>query len=175
MENLNILCTGNPNDFTIACFVKEAFPNTVFISRSNGYNLDMTDSTNEKLFRNKIQDFNVFINSSWVNGNQQKLLEIVQQEWSNKKNCFIINIGSNAEFDGDNFFDKNYAQKKLDLRELSLSSNSKHFRTTHIILGGLQNSIDTVDDYKLKLIDVVAIIKWILNCNVRIPLISIEA
>lgn len=175
MEKYKILCTGNPDNFTIARFVKEVFPDTVFISRSNGYNLDMTDDINEQLFREKIQDFNVFINSSWINGNQQKLLEIVQQEWQNKKNCFVINIGSNAEFDGDNFFDKNYAQKKLALREYSLSVNNKDFRTTHIILGGLQDSIDTQDDYKIKLNEVVSIIKWILSCNVRIPLISVEA
>lgn len=175
MAKHKILCTGNPYNFTIAHFVKEAFPDTTFISRSNGYNLDMTDDVNEQLFRKKIQDFNVFINSSWINGNQQKLLEIVQQEWLNKKNCFVINIGSNAEFDGENFFDKNYSQKKLELREYSLSVNTKDFRTTHIILGGLQDSIDTHDDYKLRLNDVVSIIEWILSCNVRIPLISVES
>jgi hypothetical protein len=175
MEHYKILCTGNPDDFTIAHFVKEAFPDTVFVSRSNGYNLDVTDNKNEQLFRNKIKDFNVFINSSWIDGNQINLLEIVQQEWLNKKDCYVINIGSNAEFDGDNFFDKNYSRKKLELRELSLASNTKDFRTTHIILGGLQSTTETVDDNKIKLNDVVETVKWILNCNVRIPLISIEA
>lgn len=175
MENLKILCTGNPNDFTIARFVKEEFPNTVFVSRSNGFDLNVADSVNEHLFRNKIKDFDIFINSSWVDGNQTKLLEIVKQEWVNKKVAYVINIGSNAEFDGDNFFDKNYSSKKLALRESSLALNTKNFRTTHIILGGLHLSTETIDDHKLKLIDVVQTIKWILNCHFRIPLISIEA
>lgn len=174
MENLKILCTGNPDDFTIARFIKQEFPDAVFLSRSNGFDLNMSENTNEQLFRNKIKDFNVFINSSWIDGNQTKVLEIVQQEWQNKKLCNVINIGSNAEFDGDNFRDKNYSRKKLALRESSLALNTKNFRTTHIILGGLESSTDTIDDYKIRLTDLVKTIKWILDCNVRIPLISIE-
>ena len=66
MKKYKILCTGNPNDFTIARAVKTVFPDADFASRATGYDLRMWDPKDEEHFRSQIVNYDVFINSAFI-------------------------------------------------------------------------------------------------------------
>jgi hypothetical protein len=99
-----ILCTGNPTHTTVASAVKQHFDNVDFASRATGYDLRFWDSGSEDFFRDKIKNYNVFINSSFIcSGGQLALLETTWQVWSSAGiRGTIINIGSTSEFLGIN-------------------------------------------------------------------------
>jgi hypothetical protein len=91
-NNYKILCTGNPNDYTVARAVKQIFPNADFACRSTGYDLRMWNPTDEEYFKKNIVNYNILINSSFVsNGAQQKILEITRSLWQSG-NVFNISI-----------------------------------------------------------------------------------
>ena len=46
-----ILCTGNPNDYTVARAIKQIFPDADFACRSTGYDLRMWDPKDEEHFK----------------------------------------------------------------------------------------------------------------------------
>ena len=93
-----ILCTGNPNDYTIARAVKQVFPDADFASRATGYDLRMWEHSTEDFFKENIVKYNVLINSAFIsNGAQQKILEITSSLWTTGH---IFNIGSSAEYEG---------------------------------------------------------------------------
>lgn len=176
-----ILCTGNPTHATVASAIQKKFPAADFASRATGYDLRFWDPGGEDLFRTKIKNYTVLINSSFIcGGGQLALLETTYQEWSNNGICgHIINIGSTAEWMGidDNRIDDlygNYSIQKRALRDRSLQLNNKHgIRTSHIVAGGLDDgkpehagwlSLDLMADT----------IAWILSNPADIPLLAIQ-
>lgn len=166
-----ILCTGNPEHFTIARAIKEIFPDAHFASRSTGYDLRMWDPSDEIFFCNNIKNYNVLINSSHIsNGAQQKILQLAHAQW---KVGHIFNIGSTAEYEGRNSFFPLYSVEKRSLRDLSLSLNSKYLKTTHMTLGAL-NDNKPGNEINLDPIVVAQTIKWILDNNLNIPIIGVE-
>lgn len=164
-----ILCTGNPNDRGIAQALKSVFPDTEFVSRSTGFDL----STNEGLskFEDKIKSFNVFVNvSQVVPGTQEKLLRLTHKHWTTGH---VFNIGSVAEYSRWADFDPPYSAEKLSLREAGLELSSELFKTTHMIVGGFQDSSDD-SDRKMDPIHIVNAIKWVLESEIDIPIIGLE-
>jgi hypothetical protein len=166
-----ILCTGNPDHYTIARAIKEIFPEAHFASRSTGYDLRMWEQKDEKFFCDNIRNYNILINSSHIsNGAQQKILQLTHQHW---KVGHIFNIGSTAEYEGRNSFFPLYSVEKRALRDLSLLMNSQYLKTTHMTLGGL-NDRKPGNERNLDPIHVARTIKWILDTNLNIPIIGIE-
>lgn len=171
MNNYRILCTGNPNDFTVARAVKQIFPTADFASRATGYDLRMWDLVDEDHFKKQIVNYNVLINSSFVSGGaQQKILEITRELWSEGH---VFNIGSTAEYEGRNSFFPLYSVQKRSLRDMSLSMCSQKFKTTHMTVGGLNDGKQEHADW-LDPIEIANTIKWILDSKVNIPIIGIE-
>jgi hypothetical protein len=168
-----ILCTGNPNDYTIARAIQKVFPNADFASRNTGYDLRFWDSKDEMYFRGNLKNYNVLINSSFVsNGAQQKILEVTRDCW---ESGHVFNIGSTAEYEGiKSNLPMTYCVQKRALRDMSLSLNSNKFRTTHIIAGGLNDNKAGHENW-LNPDKVASIINWILHSDLNIPLIGIEA
>ena len=166
-----ILCTGNPNDYTVARAIKQIFPDADFACRSTGYDLRMWDPKDEEHFRKNIVNYNVLVNSSFVsNGAQQKILEITHELWTSGH---VFNIGSTAEYEGRNSFFPLYSIEKRALRDFSLSMNSKCLKTTHMVVGGL-NDNKPGNEKNLNPIEVARVIEWILKNNLNIPIIGIE-
>ena len=164
---MKILCTGNPKD-GIACSLKELYPDTMFISRSNGY--DLTTDNGKDKFKNLLADYNVFINHSQLDGDlQRQLLTVVSQAWTHGH---VVNIGSVLEFKKWEFIEPAAAEEKRKLRDLSLELSSEHFKTTHLIVGGLQSCND--DPLRIHTDRVAETIKWILENENHIPLLYVD-
>ena len=165
-----ILCTGNPNDSTLAKGIKEVFPDADFIHLSVGY--DLTTEQGLEKFKNKIRDYNVFINSSRIaDGVQCSLLTIARQEWSEGH---VFNIGSILENDFFEWFSPDDAKDKKKLRQLSLDLSSDKFKTTHIVTGGF---VDRSPHAHLKMnpSNIANAIKWILEAkDFYVPIIGVE-
>jgi len=166
-----ILCTGNPNDFTVARAVKAVFPSADFASRSTGYDLRMWDPKDEIHFCNQIVNYNVLINSAFISGGaQQKILELTRKMW---KAGHVFNIGSTAEYEGRKSFNPLYSVQKRALRDMSLSMCSKVFRTTHMTVGGLDDG-KPEHGHNMNPIHIANAIKWVLDNSVNIPIIGLE-
>jgi hypothetical protein len=181
--NIMILCTGNPTHNTIASAIQRKFPSTEFASRATGYDLRFWDPGSEGMFRNKIKNYNVFINSSFIcGGGQLALLEATFQEWSSLGiKGHIINIGSSAEWMGVDDTRVNndtygiYSIQKRALRDRSLQlNNKKGIKTSHIIAGGLNDGKPEHDTW-LDLDTVANTIDWILSNPADIPLLAIQS
>jgi hypothetical protein len=175
-----ILCTGNPNDPTVASAVKKIFPQAEFASRSTGYDLRFWDPSSEDHFKQQIANYSVFINSSFICDNGQlALLETAHSVWSkNQIKGHIFNIGSTAEHLGIDVTDNLYARysiQKRSLRDRSLQLNGKHgIKTTHITASGLNDGLPEHSNW-LNLAHVAQTIQWILQHPCTIPLIEIHA
>jgi hypothetical protein len=167
-----ILCTGNPNkQGTLANIVKEVFPSTDFVHLSAGY--DFTTSEGLEKFRNKIKDYNVFINAthSQIRGLQIKLLKIAREEWSDGH---VFNIGSVLENDFFSWFSPEDAEEKRQLRTLSLDLCSERFKTTHLVVGGFKDQKPDAP-FKMDPIHIIKGIEWVLAADgFHVPIIGIE-
>jgi hypothetical protein len=175
---MNILCSGNPTHQTVASAISKTFSAADFASRATGYDLRFRDPGSEAYFRNQIVNYNVFINSSFVaDGVQLKLLEITYQEWMRADiKGHVINIGSTAE-NSDNQRYASYVNSKRLLRKYSLELNEESgisgVRTTHIIVGGVDDKKPEHTNW-LDLNHVASAINWVLLQPFNIPLIQLE-
>jgi len=178
-----ILCTGNPNQITVASAVARQFPQAQFASRATGYDLRFWDPGSEDYFREQIAKFDIFINSSFIcGGGQLALLETTFEVWSETRTQgHIINIGSSAEFLGTNdpkaavgVYGK-YSIQKRALRDRSLQlNNQNHIKTTHIIAGGLNDGKPEHESW-LNLDTLAETIAWVLKNPADIPLLYIQS
>lgn len=175
-----ILCSGNPNDQTVASAVRRLWPEASFASRATGYDLRFWTPGSEDFFRQNIVNYRVFINSSFICGNGQlQLLETAHQSWSDAGiHGYIINIGSTAEHMGINEAKEVYATysiQKRSLRDRSLQLNGKNnIKTSHIIAGGL-NDGKPENSQCLDLDHLASVIKWIIDAPYSMPLLQIES
>jgi hypothetical protein len=166
-----ILCTGNPKDQGIAQAILKIFPNAEFVSRTNGYNLRYPSKEIETKFREKLKNYNIFINNAYIDyGCQENLLKIVREEW---QEGHVFNIGTLDEYEKWAWREPEYTEEKRRLRELGLMMGNEKFKTTHIIVGGFQalteGSLKTMDP-----IHIAESIKWILDAPFEVPIIGIE-
>jgi hypothetical protein len=177
-----MLCTGNPNHITVASAINRKFPSTKFASRATGFDLRFWTPGSEDFFRKEINNYNIFINSSFIcGGGQLALLETTWDEWSkNNIQGHIINIGSTAEWMGvsnipvDSVYGI-YSIQKRSLRDRSLQlNNKKGIKTSHIIAGGLNDGKPEHSAW-LSLDSLANTIDWIIHHPENIPLLEIQA
>lgn len=158
---MKIICTGNPNSPTnIANSVKKYFPNTTFVHKSNGY--DFSTDQGVQQFKDLVQDYDVFINSSYIGpGIQEQLLIAAREVWSKGH---VFNIGSTVEYQTFKVDDQTYLESKLSLRNKSMELCRLDFKTTHMIVSGFKDN-----DPIAKTID------WLLSVdNADFPIIGIN-
>jgi hypothetical protein len=136
MSDRRVVCTGNPkNPSTLASGFVKIFPDAIFLCRSTGWDLSVTDDTCKTQLQDIFSKCNTFLNCSYVApGVQTTLLELCH---NSVKFCDVINIGSTHEYDG--LGTDTYAESKMSLRNKSLQLNSFRFSTCHFILGGIKN------------------------------------
>jgi len=168
---MKILCTGNPDKNTIAKCIRDLYPETEFVYLSNGYNFLTTDGLDK--FRQKVKDFDVFINASRIDiGVQIELLKIVRSEWETGS---VINIGTTMEFHYFHHLDKECAIDKLRLRDLGLDMSTEYFRVTHLIVGGFTDETPQANS-KMDKKHIGNTVKYVLDNrdNFHVPIISLE-
>ena len=164
---MKIICTGNPTA-GICKYIKELYPDTMFVSRSNGYDLSTVEGLDK--FNLLLPGYDVFINhSQLVPGVQAALLSHANHVWTAGR---VINIGTVIEFKKWEWIEPAVAEEKRQLRELSLALLTENFRTTHMIVGGLSSCDD--DPLRLDPEQVALAIKWILESPSYIPLIYVD-
>jgi len=164
---MKILCTGNPKD-GIAKSLQTIYPNATFISRSNGY--DLTTSQGLVKFQEMLPDYNVFINHSQLADNAQcTLLSYANKIWTTGH---VINIGSVLEFKKWEFIEPAAAEEKRKLRDLSLELSTEFFKTTHLIVGGLQSC--NSNSLRIHTDRIAETIKWVLENENHIPLLYVD-
>ena len=155
-----IVCSGNPDghpddhtwQHTVAHGVREYLPNTKFVHSSNGHDLRLWDDKRRNSFVDLIKDSTVFINASKINQlGQLQLLNLAYETAleHNSKDYTIINIGSTAEFDPNQF--EMYSIEKNALKERSRQLARKGFRSSHITIGNLDNVMGVGKTIKLVL------------------------
>jgi len=173
---MKILCSGNPNDQTVASGIKNLYPTAEFASRNTGYDLRFWDHGSETFFRRHINDYTVFINSSFLcKWCQHQLLEVTFEEWSNNGiKGHIVNIGSSAQWNGINSIYEDYGIQKQALQERSLQLNNKNgIKTTHVVLSGINDGKPGHEEW-LDPVEIAQTIKWILEkSGPTIPLIAL--
>lgn len=166
MTPRKIICTGNPNNpWTVAHAVQKIWPEATFVSRGLGHDLtfDNLEAVAELMARH-----NTFINSSYIApGVQLALLELARKTW---KFGHVINLGSVHEFGHTS----EYANSKRALRDRSLEMHDYRFRTTHLILGGIQDGDPEHVDW-LPTEHIAQTIKWILEQPFDVPLLNMQA
>jgi len=173
---MNMLCTGNPNHNTVASAVKKYFPEADFASRSTGYDFKLLKSA--ELFEKNITDYDVFINSSYIqSGIQLQLMEIAVAKWMEADiKGHIISIGTTAEWTSDTTYSE-YIQTKQQLRRRSLELNDETgitgIKTTYIIVGGI-NDGNPINENYLKVSRIAHVIEWVLLNPDRIALIQVD-
>jgi hypothetical protein len=169
---MKIICTGNPQHIGIANAINQIFPDTVFVSRSNGFDLS-TDRGLEK-FKDYVKEFDVLINNAYVSqGTQLKILEIVKQQW---QTGHVFNIGSLDEYPLYSKVNPRSSAENNKLKELGLTYNSDNFKVTHITVGIFKSSIKprTLELDVLEPKQIVSAIKWVLEADFDVPVIGIQ-
>jgi hypothetical protein len=160
-----ILCTGNPDVEGIPKALKELYPDTVFISRSSGADFNTEEGINKVIELAK--QSNVFVNC--IQPQQNKLFDIISNLWTEGS---IFNIGTVLEFDKWRHLDPKTADEKLALREASLNACTAKLKTTHVVVSGFRDRINS-DPSRMDPIKIAETIQWILNNDIHIPLITV--
>jgi len=164
---MKILCTGNPQT-GIAQSLHVLYPDTTFISRTNGYDLNTEQGIVK--FKELLPNYDVFINHSQLESDtQRKLLTYAKQAWSHGH---VVNIGSVMEFAKWEWIEPVAAEEKRKLRDLSLELSSEHFKTTHLIVGGLQSCNN--DPLRIHTDRIAETIKWVLENENHVPLLYVD-
>lgn len=157
MSNRMVLCTGNPDrKGSIASGIRQVFPDTTFIHRSNGYDLTKVS------IKDIMSKHNCFINASYIGpGIQCNLLD---DYFETVKIGEVFNIGSTHEYDGLST-NTDYETSKQTLRDRSLLLNNYRINSTHIVLG---------EKDKITPNRIAHLIKWITEQEMKFPIIGFD-
>lgn len=157
MSERMVLCTGNPDrEGTVASGIREVFPNTTFIHKSNGYDLTKVS------IKDIMSRHNCFINTSYIDHGIQ--LKLLNDYFESVKIGEVFNIGSTHEYDNLSKY-KDYVANKIKLRDRSLELNNYRINSIHIVLG---------EKNKIKPIRVAKLIKWITEQEMKFPIIGFD-
>lgn len=171
---MKLFCTGNPKKKTVAYALGRNRGDCDTASLSSGWDFKSTASLDK--FESTIVDYDVFINSAWIApGVQIMLMDIAFRAWmANATIGHIINIGTTLE----NTIDQSeYACDKRKLRRCSLELSDQTgitgVKTTHLILGGIDNGQPDNSDM-VKTEHLASSIRWVLAQKSRIPLLQLD-
>ena len=170
---MKIFCTGNTERKSIA-FGLDQITDITSASISTGW--DFTNKEIVKKFKEIICNYNVFVNSCYVNNtNQKTLLDIAYNTWmENNIQGHIFNIGTTLE-NTDDQSDYAISKRKLRMHSINLSDKTGYsgVKTTYLCLGGV--NVGTVETETFcNPIDIAITIMWITKQNLRIPLVQLD-
>ncbi len=163
---MEILITGNPKE-GLAQALQEEFPQAKFISRANGYQLNL-EKDRERVAE-EVLNFDIFINNSTLSKFHQVLLldRVFRSAQERKKTLHIVNVGSTV----DRGYEPGrvYGYEKKALREMSnqLAQRANYScgpRVSLISFGDLGNGSSVVSEQRRIPMTVAAkYIRWILD------------
>lgn len=163
-----IICTGNPSHQGIAKALTNIYSDITFVSRTNGYDFSTREGL-EKL-KNILPNYNVLINNSFVDtGVKRKILEIARKVWSEGR---VINIGSYSEIRKYSLGTFYSTQDATELRELGFELSDEKFQVTHFMAGPFKSTAKPMSTESMDPIHIANTIKWVLDSEVPIPIIS---
>jgi uncharacterized protein (DUF1697 family) len=166
-----LLCTGNPEHIGIAMEIKKLFPNSAFVSRTNGY--DLSTSVGIDKLKSIIKDYNVIINNAYVSaGVQEQILRLAREEW---QSGHVFNIGSIDEYTKWLPANPRKYKESNNLKELGLGFTDENFKVTHITAGGFKSSAKPLGlKTTMDPVHIATTIKWIMEAPFQVPVIGIE-
>lgn len=182
---MKILMTGNP-EYGIAKAFFSVYPDTTFVSRSNGFDLTKHNDQNNLIFLS--EEYDVFINNSALHDfNQMIVLDKIASHWRTiGKAGHIICIGSTTDRTTKGQMSI-YQQEKKALAQyckqislLSVWAKDVRFRTTLISFGSMATPkvMDKFgnDRQLIDLISVIETIAWVINSpsNLNVNEISVD-
>jgi NAD(P)-dependent dehydrogenase (short-subunit alcohol dehydrogenase family) len=165
---MKIFCTGNPERKTIAWGLQQLGSVTT-ASVSTGW--DFTSLDTQKRLRETILDYTVFVNSAYINfDNQKQLTDIVHSMWMQENiPGHIFNIGTTLENTDDNSV---YANSKRQLRSYSVKLSDETgitgVKVSYLVVGGVGENLVTP-------VQIANTILWISQQKIRIPLIQLDS
>lgn len=165
---MKIFCTGNPSRKTIAYGLSQlGIVDTGSIS--TGWDFKNEDTLQR--FNKKILNYDVFVNSAYIDINTQKTLcDLVHAVWTEYNiRGHIFNLGTTLENANDM---SPYAQSKRKLREytIDLSDNTGNtgVKFSYLVIGGVGKEHVTP-------LQIAQTIHWIAQQKIRIPLIQLDS
>ena len=167
----NIICTGNPKGIGIAQEIKKLYPhNTFFISRDTGFDLKTSDGV--KKFKDIIPEYNVLINSSFIEeGFQEMILDYTYTVW---KTGNVFNIGSLDEYEIFGGDKNEYYMSSHKLKNKGLYYTDENFKVTHITVGGFQSYVKEGSEQNMHPKHIANTIDWILKAEFEVPQIGVQ-
>jgi len=172
---MKIFCTGNPERKSIAYGLTNLYPRTMSASLASEWDFTQT-STIERL-KNEILNYDIFVNSAYVNKDTQLLLtDVVYKQWMQENiRGHIFNIGTTLENTQDQ---SEYACAKRELRKYSLKLSDETgitgVKVSYVCIGGVDNGTPETQDY-VKTHDIATTIQWVATQKYRIPLIQLDS
>jgi NAD(P)-dependent dehydrogenase (short-subunit alcohol dehydrogenase family) len=172
---MKIFCTGNIDKQTIAYGLTNLYPETTSASLSSGW--DFTQSNTIERLKKEILDYNIFVNSAYVNKDTQLLLtDAVHKQWMQENiRGHIFNIGTTLENTQDQ---SEYACAKRKLRKYSLKLSDETgitgVKVSYVCIGGVDNGTPETQGY-VKTCEIAKTIDWIVMQKYRIPLIQLDS
>lgn len=129
----------------------------------NGYEigeLNSIDALSHQL-PDIINEFDVFINNKYSNTLQSDLFEYVFNKWKYEKKTIVNILSSALIFDGPN---KQYIEDKkhLENKTFQLRTFDKEVRIINVYPNTLESSY-SVNNQKLKFLEVCNVINWVIN------------
>ena len=165
-----IICTGNPKGIGIAQEIKKLYPDTFFVSRETGFDLETTEGVDK--LKKKLLDYNVLINSTYIDtGFQQSVLEYTHSIWNTGN---VFNIGSIDEYKKFNTETNKWFQSANSLKEKGLELTDEKFKVTHITVGGFQSYVKSGSEPTMHPRHIAETINWILNAPFEVPVIGVQ-
>jgi NAD(P)-dependent dehydrogenase (short-subunit alcohol dehydrogenase family) len=171
---MKIFCTGNINKHTIAYGLTNLYPKTMSASLTSGW--DFTKPGTIERLKIEILNYNIFVNSAYINKDTQLLLaDVVYKQWMQENiRGHIFNIGTTLENTQDQ---SEYAGAKRELRKYSLKLSDETgitgVKVSYVCLGGVDNGTRQTQDY-VKTYEIAKTIEWIAMQKYRIPLIQLD-
>jgi NAD(P)-dependent dehydrogenase (short-subunit alcohol dehydrogenase family) len=172
---MKIFCTGNPERKTIAYGLTNLYPRTMSASLTSGWDFTQT-STIERL-KNEILNYDIFVNSAYVNKDIQLILtDVVYKQWIQENiRGHIFNIGTTLENTQDQ---SEYARTKRGLRKYSIKLSDETgitgIKVSYVCIGGVDNGTPETQGY-VKTYEIAKTIEWIAMQKYRIPLIQLDS
>ena len=174
---MKILCTGNPDSTTkqtIAHGVRQVFPEADFAHPGTGYDLRFLTPESIDFFKNQIKNYDVLLNCSYINQDQQLLFAYHSfYHYHYKKPNYVINIGSSVEYESVHIEYWQYRLDKLRLRDMSMQFGNPEFRSTCLTCYGINDG--TKHPNGLNVLHIAQTIKWILDQEFIIPILTMRA
>lgn len=169
MDDLKIICTGNP-EFGVAKEIAERFPNTTFVSRT-GWGYDLTQDSYKRKLAEKALNYDVFINGSALwQYHQTMLLDVVfKSAQKARKRLHIVSLGSTTDRTTKGS-DWHYQQEKKALKSTSNALGLKSVwtggpRVSYVTFGTLENNAHKHPGRQvMTMAEAVDLVEWVMYC-----------